>query len=114
MSATHTSVTAAAPATPRRDPAARVFSTSIVISGIRCLLTYVVFPWALPLLHVAGDVGPVVGVVVGTVAIWFNVASIRRFWQASHPWRWAVTILNTGVIGLLLALLMIDGGDLLT
>lgn len=98
----------------RSDPAARAFSTSIVISGIRCVLTYVIFPWVLPLLHVANGVGPGVGFVVGTVAIWFNVASIRRFWRARHRWRWAVTALNGGVIVLLAILLVIDGADLLT
>ena len=30
------------------DSSTRMFSKSMVISGIRCMLSYVVFPWLLP------------------------------------------------------------------
>ena len=83
------------------DPAARLFSRSIVISGTRCLLAYVVFPWILPLLGVAKGVGPVIGIVISLVAIGFNVASIRRFWISGHRWRYAIAALNSSVIVLL-------------
>ena len=39
--------------TPEVDPATRLFSRSILISAIRCTLTYVVFPWILPILITA-------------------------------------------------------------
>jgi hypothetical protein len=109
-------VTATCPPTAARadDPAARAFSVSIGVSAIRCLLTYVVFPWVLPLAGFAGGVGPVVGLVVGTVAIGFNVASIRRFWLARHRWRWAITVLNSSVIVLLVVLIAIDVADLVS
>ena len=42
-----------APAADQNE-AARLFSLSIVISGTRCLLTYIVFPWVLPVLGIAG------------------------------------------------------------
>ena len=80
------------------DPAANAFSVSMVISGIRCLLTYVVFPWVLPLLGLATGVGPAIGLVVGTVAIGFNLASIRRFWVSDHRWTWLITLVNASVI----------------
>ena len=35
------------------EPAERVFSKSVVISGIRCLLTYIVFPFVAPLVGIA-------------------------------------------------------------
>src|SRR5688572_29299027 len=95
--------TATAPTAPARpvDPAARAFNTSILVSATRCLLTYVVFPWVLPLLDLAGAVGPAVGVVIGVVAIVCNVLSIRRFQRSGHRWRWVITVINCGVIGLL-------------
>ena len=93
--------------------ASRAFSTSVVVSGVRCVLAYVVFPWLLPLFGIAGGVGPAVGLIVGVVAIGFNVASIRRFQASGHPWRWPITVLNTPVIVLLSVLAAIDLGDLL-
>jgi uncharacterized membrane protein len=99
--------------TPGTDPAARIFSRSIVISGTRCLLAYIVFPWVLPLLGVAKGVGPIIGIVISLVAIGFNVASIRRFWVSGHRGRYAITALNVSVIVLLTILLWIDVGELI-
>ncbi len=91
----------------------RTFSTSIVVSGVRCLLAYIVFPWLLPALGVAQGVGPGVGIVIGLVAIGFNVYSIRRFWASQHRWRNAVIGLNAVIIVLLTVMLVIDVVDLL-
>lgn len=80
---------------------------------MRCLLAYVVFPWLLPLFGVVGGVGPLIGLVVGVVAIGFNVASIRRFQVSGHPWRWHITAINVAVIGLLTVLLVADLADVM-
>lgn len=95
------------------DPATRAFSISMLISGVRCTLTYVIFPWILPALGLVGGVGPAVGLVIGVVAIASNVASIRRFHRSGHRWRWQITLINLGVMGLLLILLAEDLADLL-
>jgi hypothetical protein len=97
----------AAPADDQNE-AARLFSLSIVISGTRCLLTYIVFPWILPVLGIAGGVGPMVGVIVGVVAIAFNLLSIRRWRASGHAWRVPLMTLNTIVIAFLLVLVAID------
>jgi hypothetical protein len=100
---------------PDRDELAptRAFSASMLISATRCLLTYVVFPWVLPALGVAGGVGPGVGLVVGAVALASNVVSIRRFWAADHRWKWPITALNVGVIALVSTFVADDITDLL-
>ena len=108
-----TTATTAATTTVSTDPAARVFSRSIVISGTRCLLAYVVFPWILPLLGVAKGVGPFIGIVISVVAIGFNVASIRRFWISGHRYRYVIVALNTSVIVLLSILLWVDVRELI-
>ncbi len=95
-----------APTSPIRPE--RAFSVSIVISAIRCTLTYVVLPFALPLLGLAPGVGPVLGITIGVVAIAANVFSIRRFWRAQHRWRRPITVIHIGVIGLLLVLVALD------
>jgi hypothetical protein len=91
-----------------QQEATRLFSVSIVVSGIRCLLTYVVFPWVLPVLGIAGGVGPAVGLAVSAVAIAANVLSIRRFRASRHPWRKPVIALNVSVIVLLVVLMILD------
>lgn len=90
------------------DAATRAFSTSILISGIRCTLAYVVFPWVLPALGVAGGIGPSLGLVIGAVALVSNVVSIRRFWLSRHRWRWLITGINVGVIVLVSILVIQD------
>ena len=84
-----------------RQAAERRFSQSMVVSGTRCLLAYIVFPYVLPLLGVTDVVGPAVGVGIGVVAVVFNVVSIRRFWRANHRLKWAMSTINVAVIGLM-------------
>ncbi len=93
--------------------AERVFSKSVVISGIRCVLTYVIFPFVAPLVGLTASTGAVVGVIIGTVAIVFNVLSIRRFFKADHPYKWWASALNAAVIILLVVLFFIDSQTLL-
>jgi hypothetical protein len=97
-----------------QQTAARLFSVSILVSAVRCLLTYIVFPWVLPLLGIAGGVGPSVGIGVGVVAIVANVMSIRRFRKSRHPWRKPVMALNVSVIGLLVVLVIMDVSELMS
>ncbi len=92
--------------------AERQFSRSMVISGTRCLLTYLVFPFVLPVLGLSGVVGPVIGVVIGVVAIVFNGLSIRRFWRADHRLKWPVSMVNAAVIVLLCYLTVGDLAEL--
>jgi hypothetical protein len=109
------STTTVRDAAPAQDEVAatRAFSVSMLISGTRCLLAYVVFPWVLPAVGVAGGVGSGVGLVVGLVALVSNVLSIRRFWVADHRWKWPITVLNVSVIVLVSILVAEDLADLL-
>jgi hypothetical protein len=87
---------------------------SLLISMVRCLLTYVVLPFVAPILGIGLGVTPVVGMVVGIVAIVANIASIRRFWRADHRYRWHYTALASVIIVLLAWLIVADVIDLLT
>lgn len=99
-------------AIPQTDEPERVFSTSILISAIRCVLSYVVFPFVAPIVGIANGIGSGIGLVIGTVAILANIFSIRRFWKADHRWKYPVTALNLGIIVLLLVLFAIDANNL--
>jgi hypothetical protein len=96
------------------DAAQRAFSTSILVSATRCLLTYIVLPFLAPVLGLAAGVGPALGIPIGVVAIGSNVLTIRRFWAADHRWRWAYTAIALTVIALLLILMVEDIFDLVT
>ena len=87
---------------------------SLLISMVRCLLTYVVLPFVAPILGIGLGVTPIVGIVVGAVAIVANVASIRRFWRADHRYRWHYTALASVIITLLAWLIVADVVELLT
>ena len=88
--------------------AQRSFSVSMLVSGIRCVLAYVILPFVTPLLGIAPGVGPGLGIVIGSVAIAANLFSMRRFWVLRHPWRKPITALHVGVISFLLVLVTID------
>lgn len=96
-----------------RVSAQRLFSVSMLVSGIRCGLTYVVFPFFFPILGIAPGIGPGLGIAVGLVAIMANGLSIRRFWRYGHPWRKPITVVHVAVIALMLVLIVVDLRDLL-
>jgi hypothetical protein len=67
-----------------------------------------VFPWLLPAFGLASGVAPALGLVIGPIAVTFNVASIRRFHASDHRWKWQITALNSAVIVLLAVLFVLD------
>lgn len=90
------------------------FRRSMAISATRCTLTYVVFPFVLPAVGFATGVGPVIGIVIGLIAMTCDVYTIRRFFQVDHKWRWPVAGIASGVIVLLSILLVQDIAHLVT
>ena len=87
---------------------------SLLISMVRCLLTYVLLPFVAPILGIGLGVAPLVGIPVGLVAIVANIASIRRFWRADHRYRWHYTALASLIIAALTWLIVVDVIDLLS
>ena len=86
----------------------RMFSLSITVSALRCLLSYVVFPVLSPILGFAAGVGPAVGIPVAVLALVFDVVGIRRFWVNDHRWRWPMSALYVAVMILVSVLLVGD------
>ena len=107
-----TDVTAApsAPSTVGGDKVAaeRAFSKSILVSAVRCTLTYVLIPFVFPIIGFGTGVGPWIGVPIGVAAIIANAVSIRRFHRADHKWKWPMSAINVGIIGLLVVLVAVD------
>lgn len=88
------------------------FQKSLLVSTVRCLLMYIIFPFVLPAVGIARGVGPWVGLVIGLLAIVSIVFSIRRFWRADHSKRWHYTIFGAAIIGFLIVLAVNDSSSL--
>lgn len=78
------------------DPSAstgahRAFRTSVLVSAVRCLITYLLIPILVPLLSLSGWVAAPIGIVLCVIAVVNGVVSVRRFWMADHPRRWVYT-----------------------
>ena len=88
--------------------AVNAFRRSMIISTIRCTLTYLVFPFVLPALGLVTDTGVVISIVIGTLAITCDIFSIRRFFAADHKWRWHFSTVAFSVVCMLGILLVKD------
>ena len=86
--------------------AERVFGTSIAISAVRCLLTYVLLLLLAPVVDLTGNVGPALGLLVGAVSAVAIVASMRRFFRSYHRWRWHYAAIG----GAILVLIAVQAG----
>jgi hypothetical protein len=90
------------------EGARKAFQTSLLVATVRCLLMYIVFPFVLPAIGLASDVGPAIGLAISAAAIVCIVMSMRRYWRADHPMRWWYGALGGTVLCLLVALVVID------
>ncbi len=97
---------------PTRDGSAKeaenIFGVSVLISAVRCMLTYVVLPVLAPIVDLTGGVGPVLGLLIGAVSAVAIVASMRRFWRADHRLRWGYTIIGGAILVLLVVSAVAD------
>ena len=94
--------------------ARKAFQTSLMVATVRCLLMYIVFPFVLPAIGLASDVGPAIGLAISAAAIVCIVLSLRRFWRADHPMRWWYGALGGTVLCFMVVLVVIDLAALLS
>lgn len=82
------------------------FQKSILISALRCIITYVFLPFIAPTIGFFADIGPGVGIVVALAALTSITFSMRRFFGSRHPHRWTYAGLG-GMMSLFLAFLLV-------
>lgn len=82
-------VTPGAYAPPPSAPrcATRAFNASLLLSGTRCIVQYVLLPFVLPILGVAVGLSLWLSLLIDLVALTTLVVSLRRLWRTRAPGR---------------------------
>jgi len=92
---TSTPQSSAADQTQRAE---RAMSYALVLSAVRCTLQYVVFPFLLPILGIAGDVPPQIFVVINVIAMVAIISSVRRFWRINYKYKWQYLVVGAAAM----------------
>lgn len=85
------------------EGAHRAFRIAVVVSGARCLITYLAIPVLVPMLSLSGWVAAPIGIALCVVAVVNGIVALRRFWISDHRYRWMYTVFM-GVVFLILAI----------
>ncbi len=86
---------------PENLVAARTaLSESVVISGVRCLITYLLIPLA-GAAGLLATIGRPISAVLCVLGIVFSVRSARRFWSTQNRHRWTYTVFAAVLIAYL-------------
>jgi hypothetical protein len=93
--------------------AERAFGASLIFSGVRCILQYVILPFILPLIGVAADAAVSISLVINALAIVLIFYSLRRFWQIGYRFRWQYLGVAVFALILLGAFILLDVQTLL-
>lgn len=96
------------------DGAHRAFRTSILVSAVRCTISYLLVPILIPLTAVAGLVAAPISLALSLFAVVNGVISVRRFWVSNHRRRWMYTGFMAVVFIVLAVAMVIDVGRLLS
>lgn len=81
---------------------------SLVLSAVRCVLTYAVVPVVVPAIGWAGVLATPLSLALSLAAVVLAVTSLRRVWMADYRHRWAYTAFIAVAVGLLTAVIVAD------
>ncbi len=83
--------------------ARRATTAAIVVSGIRCSITYLLIPIMAPFVGFLNTLDAPISLGLSSFAVVMSVGGVRRFWIANHRARRAYTVF----IGVMLVLLSV-------
>lgn len=81
----------------------RAFRVSLMVSALRCLITYALIPIMVPILSLSGWVATPISMALCVLAVVNGTISMRRFWRSDHQQRW----MYTGFIGVVFTILAV-------
>lgn len=93
--------------------AQRAMTNSILVSAVRCTITYLLVPILTPIVGVLDLVAAPLSIALCAVAFVMSTRSLRRFWRADHAKRWYYTALVAVVWAFLVVAVVRDVGQLL-
>ncbi len=90
------------------------FSFALVFSGVRCILMYVVMPFILPIIGIAGTGAAYLDLGINTIAIGAIIYSLRRFWAVDYKYKWQYLPVAVVALAILSAFMLLDVQTLLS
>ncbi|MBX3063653.1 MAG: hypothetical protein KF726_11790 [Anaerolineae bacterium] len=69
--------------------AERAFGYSLLLSAVRCIIKYVLLPFVLPLIGIAGGLATGITLLINVIAILSLVASVRTLWRINYSRKWS-------------------------
>jgi hypothetical protein len=94
--------------------ARRSTTTAIVVSGIRCTITYLLIPILAPFVGLVETLDAPLSIALSLFAVVMGIAGVRRFWIADHRARWSYTAFIGVVIVMLTVAIAFDVSRLVT
>ena len=90
------------------NDARRAFNFSLIFTGVRCILQYIVLPFILPVIGIAADTALPILLVINVLAIISMFYSVRRFWQINYEYKWQYLLFALFILVLLVAFIALD------
>lgn len=78
--------------------AERAMGYALAFSAVRCILQYVVLPFVLPVLGIAGDFPPQVFLVINIIAIVAIISSVIRLWRINYKYKWQYLVIGIAAL----------------
>ncbi len=99
---------------PEIDPALagsaeRPIWTAIVITAVRCVITYVIIPVAVTVVNFLEVLSTPISIVLYLFAFINGIVGVRRLWISNHELRWHFTLFMAFIFVLLFIMI---GGDI--
>ncbi len=88
--------------------AENALTISLLFSGLRCILQYVLLPFLLPIIGVAADATVPILLLINLIAIVSIFLSLRRFWTIAYKHRWSYLLVALAALTLLIAFTAYD------
>ncbi len=86
----------------------RALRTSMIVSGLRCLVTYIALPLLAPVVSVAGVLATPLGILLSLAALVSGTISLRRFWVSDHRGKWMYTAFVAVIFAVVAITLTVD------